>query len=166
MAWHHLHKQSSLRTDLFPFSISSIRITLLQTPFSVMAPISIKGVQSFLFFLIITLVSAQSPQCPNTLGVYNPNLRTMCNNASTPPVLCYRLSRTSLTNALAKPTSLYPSTPPLSRAPLHPISLYPFRHPTRHSFQMGFQQGNVPCSSKSISRTTSAWPHCRSQRRC
>lgn len=49
----------------------------------VMAQMTINGfMKHVLFFLMIALASAQSPQCPNNLAVYNPNLRTACVNGS------------------------------------------------------------------------------------
>lgn len=39
-------------------------------------------VQSLLFLFMITLASTQAPQCPNNLAVYNPNLRTTCENGT------------------------------------------------------------------------------------
>ena len=44
-------------------------------------------VQFIFILLMVALVSGQSPQCPNNLAVYNPNLRTTCVNGSTSPLV-------------------------------------------------------------------------------
>lgn len=48
-----------------------------------MIQFNIKGLFECLLFLLASfLASAQSPQCPNNLAVYNPNLRTTCINGT------------------------------------------------------------------------------------
>ena len=129
-----------------------------------MARIATKGrIQALLFLLMAFLASAQSPQCPNNLAVYNPNLRTMCVNGSAPS------SQVSLLQSILIPSlqhsSLYLSTPPQSRAPSRPTTSCPFPRPIKRSFRTDFQQGSIPCLSKPTSRMTSVCQHCRSQHR-
>ena len=125
-------------------------------------------IQSLLFLFMTSLAFAQSPQCPNNLAVYNPNLRTACVNGSMLPIglslPC--LYTTALTDTLPQRSSLSLSTLPQFRAPSRPTILYLFPRPTSPSFPMASQQECILCLFKSISRTTSACRRCRSQHRC
>ena len=87
VAWHYLHKRSSLHIDLRVAIGTFIQISINHSSLSpkplVMAQISFKAlIQSLCFLSMIALGSTQAPQCPNNLAVYNPNLRTICVNGS------------------------------------------------------------------------------------